>query len=142
GSERLGLAQNDRIESRGPRMKHGFRPSPGSHTASPGSSSDAWPSRVLSAFRPRFLRDSCSLKSADRILSPSPDRSNEAPAMFRNLPRNRKPRRGVTLVEMLVTVALLVLMMTIIVSIFSAATGAMSGAKVYQELDGSLRQID
>ena len=59
--------------------------------------------------------------------------------MNRLLPRPQHPRRGVTLVEMLVVVALLVLMMTIIVSIFSAATGAMSGAKVYQELDGSLR---
>src|SRR4051794_7644942 len=121
-------------------MKHGFQSLSGKHTASPGSSSDAWSPRVVSAFRPRFLRGSYLLKSSDRILSPSPDRPIEAPAMFRTLPRTRKPRRGVTLVEMLVTVALLVLMMTIIVSIFSAATGAMSGAKVYQELDGSLRQ--
>ena len=62
--------------------------------------------------------------------------------MFCLQPRPRSPRRGVTLIEMLVTVALLILIMTVIVQIFSAATGAMSGAKVYQELDGSLRQID
>ncbi len=43
---------------------------------------------------------------------------------------------------MLVVVALLVLMMTIIVSIFGAATGAVSVAKVYQGLDDELRQID
>lgn len=51
-------------------------------------------------------------------------------------------RRGLTLLEMLVTVALLVLMMTIVTSIFQAATGAMSAAKVLQELDGDLRQLD
>ena len=53
-----------------------------------------------------------------------------------------RPRRGVTLVEMLVSVALLVLMMTIIVQVFQAATGAVSAAKTYQELDSSLRQLD
>src|SRR6478736_2892600 len=58
------------------------------------------------------------------------------------LPRPRGPRRGVTLVEMLVAVALLVLMMTIIVTIFSAATGAVSTARTFQELDGRCRQLD
>jgi type II secretory pathway component PulJ len=48
----------------------------------------------------------------------------------------------VTLIEMLVVVALLVLMMTIIVQIFSAATGAVSATKVYQELDDQLRELD
>lgn len=60
----------------------------------------------------------------------------------RRLPRTKCPSRGVTLVEMLVVVALLVLMMTIIVSIFGAATGAVSASKVYQELDDELRQIE
>lgn len=62
--------------------------------------------------------------------------------MFQRFPRPRSPRRGVTLVEMLVAVALLVLMMTILVTIFSAATGAVSGLQSYQELDGNLRQLD
>lgn len=58
------------------------------------------------------------------------------------LSRPKTPRRGVTLVEMLVTVALLVLMMTVIVQIFQAATGAVSAARTYQDLDSGLRQID
>ena len=51
-------------------------------------------------------------------------------------------RRGVTLIEMLVACALLVLMMTIIVQVFGAATGAVSTQRVYQELDTNLRQVD
>ncbi|HKM56449.1 MAG TPA: prepilin-type N-terminal cleavage/methylation domain-containing protein [Isosphaeraceae bacterium] len=51
-------------------------------------------------------------------------------------------RRGVTLVEMLVTLAVLLLMMTVIVQIFQAATGALSSAQSYQELDNQLRQLD
>jgi hypothetical protein len=43
---------------------------------------------------------------------------------------------------MLVVVALMVLMMTIIVQIFSAATGAVSASKVYQGLDDELRELD
>ncbi len=62
--------------------------------------------------------------------------------MRSRLPRPRSPRRGVTLVEMLVTVALLLLMMTALVQIFSAATGAVTAARTYQELDGNLRQLD
>jgi len=58
------------------------------------------------------------------------------------VPNPRRPRRGVTLLEMLVAVALLVLMMTIVTSIFQAATGAITVAKTYQELDGNLRQLD
>ncbi len=53
-----------------------------------------------------------------------------------------RPRRGVTLVEMLVVVALIVLMMTILVQIFQSATGAMSASRITQELDVNLRQID
>ena len=51
-------------------------------------------------------------------------------------------RRGVTLVEMLVTLAILLLMMTAIVKIFQAATGALSSAQAYQELDNQLRLLD
>ena len=51
-------------------------------------------------------------------------------------------RRGVTLVEMLVTLAVLLLMMIFIVQIFQAATGSLSSAQVYQELDNQLRLLD
>ncbi len=51
-------------------------------------------------------------------------------------------RRGVTLVEMLVTLAVLLLMMTVIVQIFQAATGALNAAQVYQVLDNQLRLLD
>src|SRR5215467_12937017 len=54
----------------------------------------------------------------------------------------RTSRRGVTLVEMLVTVAVLVIMMTILVQIFQAATGSVSAAQAYQQLDDQLRRID
>ena len=43
---------------------------------------------------------------------------------------------------MLVTVAVLVLLMTILVQIFQAATGSLSSAQSYQELDNSLRRLD
>jgi hypothetical protein len=43
---------------------------------------------------------------------------------------------------MLVAVALLVLMMTVIVQVFAAATGAVSAQRTYQELDTTLRQLD
>ena len=56
--------------------------------------------------------------------------------------RRTSARRGVTLVEMLVTLAILLLMMTIIVQIFQAATGSLSWAQAYQELDNQLRQLD
>jgi hypothetical protein len=48
----------------------------------------------------------------------------------------------VTLVEMLVTVAVLVIIMTIMVQIFQSATGAVSTAQAIQELDNSLRLLD
>jgi prepilin-type N-terminal cleavage/methylation domain-containing protein len=57
-------------------------------------------------------------------------------------PGNGRLRRGVTLVEMLVTVAVLVIIMTILVQIFQAATGAVSAAQAYQSLDDKLRRID
>ena len=57
-------------------------------------------------------------------------------------PRPRTPRRGVTLVEMLVAVALLVLMMSVIVQVFMAATSAVSASRSYQELDQGCRQLD
>jgi type II secretory pathway component PulJ len=56
--------------------------------------------------------------------------------------RKPAPRRGVTLVEMLISVALLVLMMTVIVQVLVAATGSVSAMKTAAELDGSLRQLD
>ncbi len=43
---------------------------------------------------------------------------------------------------MLVTLAVLLILMTIIVQIFQAATGSLSGAQAYQELDNRLRQLD
>src|SRR5262245_18869628 len=62
--------------------------------------------------------------------------------MFPRSPRPRSHQRGVTLIEMLVAVALLVLMMTVIVQVFQAATSAVSASRTYQELDGQLRQLD
>lgn len=56
--------------------------------------------------------------------------------------RPSSPRRGFTLLEMLVVVALVVLMMTIFVSIFAAATGAITVSRKLQGLDQSLRNID
>ena len=53
-----------------------------------------------------------------------------------------KRRRGVTLVEMLVTVAVLVIMMTILVQIFQAATGSVTAAQALQQLDDQLRRLD
>ena len=53
-----------------------------------------------------------------------------------------RARRGFTLIEMLVVVALLILMMTILASIFSQATGAISVSRTYQELDNSLKFLD
>ena len=53
-----------------------------------------------------------------------------------------RTRRGVTLVEMLVTVGVLVILMTILVQIFQAATGSMSAAQAYQQLDDQLRRLD
>ncbi len=62
--------------------------------------------------------------------------------MLAALRRPNRPRRGVTLVEMLVVVALVVLMMVILVQIFQAATGAMLAARTTQELDVVLRSVD
>ena len=56
--------------------------------------------------------------------------------------RTTDERRGVTLVEMLVTVAVLVIIMTILVQIFQAATGSVSAAQALQQLDDQLRRID
>ena len=56
--------------------------------------------------------------------------------------RPGRSRRGLTLLEMLVTVALLILIMTIVVQIFQSATGAMTVSRVYQELDQGLRRLD
>jgi type II secretory pathway pseudopilin PulG len=48
----------------------------------------------------------------------------------------------VTLVEMLVTVAILIIIMTVLVQVFQAATGAMSAAQAIQQLDDQLRRLD
>lgn len=65
--------------------------------------------------------------------------------MTRTMGCNSRPaagRRGVTLVEMLVTVAVLVIIMTIMVQIFQSATGALSAAQSLQELDNQLKLLD
>ena len=72
-------------------------------------------------------------------------RGSNSPLATRHSPlfqRFATRRRGVTLVEMLVTLAILLLMMTVIVQIFQAATGALNAAQVYQELDNQLRLLD
>jgi prepilin-type N-terminal cleavage/methylation domain-containing protein len=51
-------------------------------------------------------------------------------------------RRGVTLIEMLVTVAVLVIIMTILVQVFQAATGAMSTVQALQQIDDQFRRVD
>src|SRR5262249_13318787 len=51
-------------------------------------------------------------------------------------------RRGVTLVEMRVTVPVLLVMRTLIVKIFQAANGSLNSAQIYQELDNQLRLLD
>jgi hypothetical protein len=51
-------------------------------------------------------------------------------------------RRGVTLVEMLITVALLVLMMTILVEIFRNATGAVTTQRAFASIDQDIRRVD
>jgi prepilin-type N-terminal cleavage/methylation domain-containing protein len=51
-------------------------------------------------------------------------------------------RRGVTLVEMLVTVAILVIIMTVMVQIFQSATGALTAAQTIQDLDNQLKLLD
>ena len=71
-------------------------------------------------------------------------RTDHVKRSFRSLVplRPASPRRGVTLVEMLVTVAVLVIMMTILVQIFQAATGSVTAAQSLQQLDDQLRRID
>ncbi len=55
---------------------------------------------------------------------------------------SRTRRRGVTLLEMLVTVALLLIMMLIIVAVFQAATGAVTVSRAFTLLDQDLRRLD
>jgi type II secretory pathway pseudopilin PulG len=62
--------------------------------------------------------------------------------MLNSLRHPDRPRRGVTLVEMLVVVALVVLMMVVLVQVFQTALGAMSVSRTTQELDVVLRSID
>jgi prepilin-type N-terminal cleavage/methylation domain-containing protein len=63
------------------------------------------------------------------------------PTIRRNS-RRAATRRGVTLVEMLVTVAVLVIIMTVLVQIFQAATGALSAAQVIQDLDNQVKLME
>src|SRR5271157_169683 len=56
--------------------------------------------------------------------------------------RRATDRRGVTLIEMLVTVAILVLIMAVVAQVFQAATGAVSTAQAIQDLDGQLRRLE
>ncbi len=55
---------------------------------------------------------------------------------------SRRRRRGVTLIEMLVVVGLLVLVMTILVSIFVSATGAITVSRTYAQLGQELRRAN
>ncbi len=55
---------------------------------------------------------------------------------------NAPARRGVTHIEMMVTVAILVLIMAVVAQVFQAATGAVSTAQAIQELDGQLRRLE
>ena len=67
------------------------------------------------------------------------------PAVKRNprlSPRPASRRRGVTLVEMLVTVAMLLIIMTVLVQVFQGATGALSAAQALQQIDDQLRRVD
>jgi prepilin-type N-terminal cleavage/methylation domain-containing protein len=86
--------------------------------------------------------------SQPTLKQPEPSRSGIMLAKRRRLQttdsgrRTADRRRGVTLVEMLVTVAVLVIMMTILVQIFQAATGSVSAAQAFQQLDDQLRRLD
>ena len=55
---------------------------------------------------------------------------------------SRSRRRGVTLLEMLVTVALLLLMMVVIVTIFQYAAGSITNSRALTLLDQDLRRLD
>jgi prepilin-type N-terminal cleavage/methylation domain-containing protein len=82
-----------------------------------------------------------------RPMKPAPDlnQNEEWRAVKRDMTSQAKRspgRRGVTLVEMLVTLAILLFIMTAIVQVFQAATGSLSSAQAYQELDSQLRQIE
>jgi prepilin-type N-terminal cleavage/methylation domain-containing protein len=57
-------------------------------------------------------------------------------------PRPASRRRGVTLVEMLVTVAMLVIIMTVLVQVFQGAAGAVSTAQALQTIDDQFRRAD
>ncbi len=70
-----------------------------------------------------------------------PDASSTTTRRWPLAAGHSRARRGVTLVEMLVTLAILLLMMTVIVQIFQAATGALNAAQVYQDLDNQLRLL-
>jgi very-short-patch-repair endonuclease/type II secretory pathway component PulJ len=56
-------------------------------------------------------------------------------------PDSRRSRRGVTLMELMVVVGLLVLIMTILVEVFRSATGSLTNQRVYTQLDQELRRV-
>lgn len=65
------------------------------------------------------------------------------PAMrTRHARHSPQSRRGITLIEMLVSVALLLLMMSIIVTIFASATGSITEQRQYAALDQELRRLE
>jgi type II secretory pathway component PulJ len=68
--------------------------------------------------------------------------SVSSPTTRRPALRTPSRRRGVTLVEMLVTVAVLIIIMTIMVQVFQAATGAVTAVQTIQGLDDKLRLLD
>ncbi|MEW4568753.1 prepilin-type N-terminal cleavage/methylation domain-containing protein [Tautonia sp. JC769] len=57
-------------------------------------------------------------------------------------PTSALRRRGLTLVELLVTIALMLLIMSVIVGVFTAATEAMTGMKKDQELASEARRLE
>jgi prepilin-type N-terminal cleavage/methylation domain-containing protein len=74
-----------------------------------------------------------------------PRTANHGPRTTDHSPWTRravKARRGVTLIEMLVTVAILVLIMAVVAQVFQAATGAVSSAQAIMDLDGQLRRLE
>jgi prepilin-type N-terminal cleavage/methylation domain-containing protein len=69
-------------------------------------------------------------------------RTRRLPARYSPRTRRASARRGVTLIEMLVTVAILVLIMAVVAQVFQAATGAVASAQAIMDLDGQLRRLE
>lgn len=69
--------------------------------------------------------------------APTPLRPTESPRQA-----TATARRGVTLLELMVVVALLVLIMAILVEIFRSATGALTSQRAFAGIDQEIRRID